>query len=90
MVFLVGIPIILLIVLFIQLIFVTKGDYIDFKTLLILLLFHMTGIAFSILSSNNNSIILKCLILLATIIIIFSSSIFTRNYYKKNKNKQKP
>lgn len=84
MVFLVEIPIILLIVLFIQLIFVMKVDYIDFKTLLILPLLHMAGSAFSILSSNNNSLLLKCLVFLVTIVIIFSSSIVTRNYCKKN------
>ena len=88
MVFLIGIPLILITVLGIQLMFIFKCDYIDFKILLILLLLHMAGNAFSILSSNNNSLLLKCLVFLVTIVIIFSSSIVTRNYCKKTKNKK--
>lgn len=84
MVFLIGIPLILITVLGIQLMFIFKYDYIDFKILLILPLLHMAGSAFSILSSNNNSLLLKCLVFLVTIVIIFSSSIVTRNYCKKN------
>lgn len=83
MVFLIGIPLILITVLGIQLMFIFKCDYIDFKILLILPLLHMAGSAFSILSSNNNSLLLKCLVFLVTIVIIFSSSIVTRNYCKK-------
>lgn len=74
---------VLIAVFAIQVMFILTCDYIDLKTLLILLLFHMLGSALSILSSNNNSLLLKCLIFLVTIVIIFSSSIVARNYCKK-------
>ena len=73
MFFLIWVPIILITVFAIQVMFILTCDYIDLKTLSILLLLHMAGGAFSILSSNNSSIILKCLVSLVIIVIIFSS-----------------
>ena len=64
-------------------------DYIDLKTLSILMLLHMSGAALSILLSGNGSIVVKCLVFLVAVIIIYLSSVLTRNHYKKLK-KQKP
>ena len=90
MYFIFGILTILITVFAIQVLFILTCDYIDLKTLLILMLLHMSGSAFSILSLNNSSIILKYLVFLLTIEIIFSSSILTKNHYKKFKEKQRP
>lgn len=90
MYFIFGILTILITVFAIQVLFILTCNYIDLKTLLILMLLHMSGSALSILSLNNSSIILKYLVFLLTIAIIFSSSILTRNHYKKFKEKQRP
>lgn len=90
MYFIFGILTILITVFAIQVLFILTCDYIDLKTLLILMLLHMSGSAFSILSLNNSSIILKYLVFLLTIAIILSSSILARNHYKKFKEKQRP
>ena len=73
----------------IQVLFILTCDYIDLKTLSILMLLHMSGAALSILLSGNGSIVVKCLVFLVAVIIIYLSSVLTRNHYKKLK-KQKP
>lgn len=90
MYFIFGILTVLITVFAIQVLFILTCDYIDLKTLLILMLLHMSGSALSILSLNNSSIILKYLVFLLTIAIIFLSNIFTRNHYKKFKEKRRP
>ena len=85
-----GILIVLITFFAIQVLFILTCDYIDLKTLSILMLLHMSGTALSILLSGNGSIVVKCLIFLVTVIVIYSSSILTRNHCKKFKEKQKP
>ena len=86
----IGILIVLITFFAIQVLFILTCDYIDLKTLSILMLLHMSGTALSILLSGNGSIVVKCLIFLITVIVIYSSSILTRNHCKKFKEKQKP
>ena len=86
----IGILIVLITFFAIQVLFILTCDYIDLKTLSILMLLHMSGTALSILLSGNGSIVVKCLIFLVTVIVIYSSSILTRNHCKKFKEKQKP
>lgn len=86
----IGILIVLITFFAIQVLFILTCDYIDLKTLSILMLLHMSGTALSILLSGNVSIVVKCLIFLVTVIVIYSSSILTRNHCKKFKEKQKP
>lgn len=88
MFFLIGIPIILIFVFAVQLMFILSCDYIDLKTMLILLSLHVLGASISILAENS-SIIIQCLTFLVTVIVIYSSSILTRNHYKELK-KRKP
>lgn len=88
MFFLVGIPIILIVVFATQLMFILNCDYIDLKTMLILLSLHVLGTSISILAENS-SIIIQCLTFLVTVIVIYSSSVLTRNHYKELK-KRKP
>lgn len=88
MFFLVGIPIILIVVFTTQLMFILSCDYIDLKTMLILLSLHVSGTLISILAENS-SIIIQCLTFLVTVIVIYSSSVLTRNHYKELK-KRKP
>lgn len=88
MFFLVGIPIILIVVFATQLMFILSCDYIDLKTMLILLSLHVLGTLISILAENS-SIIIQCLTFLVTVIVIYSSSVLTRNHYKELK-KRKP
>ena len=84
MFFLVGIPIILIVVFATQLMFILNCDYIDLKTMLKLLSLHVLGTSISILAENS-SIIIQCLTFLVTVIVIYSSSILTRNHYKELK-----
>lgn len=86
----IGILIVLITFFAIQVLFILTCDYIDLKTLSILMLLQMSGTALSILLSGNGSIVVKCLIFLVTVIVIYSSSILTRNHCKKFKEKQKP
>ena len=86
----IGILIVLITFFAIQVLFILTCDYIDLKTLSILMLLHMSGTALSILLSGNGSIVVKCLIFLVTVIVIYSSSILTRNHCKNFKEKQKP
>lgn len=85
----IGILIVLITFFAIQVLFILTCDYIDLKTLSILMLLHMSGSALSILLSGNGSIVVKCLIFLVTVIVIYSSSVLTRNHYKELK-KRKP
>jgi hypothetical protein len=85
----IGILIVLITFFAIQVLFILTCDYIDLKTLSILMLLHMSGAALSILLSGNGSIVVKCLVFLVAVIIIYLSSVLTRNHYKKLK-KQKP
>ena len=88
MFFLVGIPIILIVVFATQLMFILSCDYIDLRPMLILLSLHVSGTLISILAENS-SIIIQCLTFLVTVIVIYSSSVLTRNHYKELK-KRKP
>ena len=81
----IGILIVLITFFAIQVLFILTCDYIDLKTLSILMLLHMSGTALSILLSGNGSIVVKCLIFLVTVIVIYSSSILTRHHCKKFK-----
>lgn len=85
MYFTIGILMVLITVFAIQVLFILTCDYIDLKTLSILMLLYMSGSAISILLLGNGSIVVKCLVFLVAVIIIFSSSILTRNHYKKLK-----